>query len=148
VIGEFLYRLNPRDAQFPQLVHGVANVLDQGNKTPCSCLIFPGSQDQILVPLSFSFFVSPGAGQTVFRVLFYARDPVTPSRTFNIAIKDYITPAAGQTSVESFDTPSDVIVPAGWQVVANADFSGIVASNQLSVDCSYLLLPRGNLTIP
>jgi hypothetical protein len=145
---DFLYQLNQRDLQFPQVVLGQQQGNDSGLKTPCTVDFFTVPEDQVGLVLHASVVPTPAAATTVVRTVIEAFNP-TATRTITHYLRDYLTPGAGVTSVDTMKgVQSMFLVPPGWRCRGKADYSAITGNNQLQCECLWLFLPRGNFSLP
>jgi hypothetical protein len=137
---EWLYRLLPGDAGSQQL--GVVwREASAGNAvdTTLGVSIYTVPNDKCLVLTNMTSRIRPGAAQTRTRTRFMADPPAGNTRY------DFLTDtqalAGGVWSSPNWQ--GEVIVPGGWRVRVETDFSSAVAQNNIEAEIHGYLIPRG-----
>jgi len=146
MIGDELYKLNPRDVAQPVLVPTWSRGNTSGAAASLAVVVYTTPLDQLFRLHAWDVIATPGAAQTVNWLQAVIRDTVS-GRDLAILHRDIRASAAGIFRMATSEV-GPILVPAGWSVVAVAEYSGAVALNDLTGRIFGYQIPRANLSLP
>jgi len=141
MIGDYLYRLTPRDEQTTpiDLIAQLTTVSVASAGPLLGRWQVPRSQ---VLDLTFlAGYAVAGAAQTVSNIFLTIQDP-NGQQVWNLG---RVNPVALDGIVAVY--PNRLIVPSGFFIQVSATFNAGVAINQLNSHIGGVLLPRGNTSL-
>lgn len=143
MIGDFLYRLTPRDEQVTPL-----DVLfETRNATAVAVSVSANIEQSALARFlalkTLVVFAEPGAGASIERLQVILQDRILGFTVSELA-HQRIAPGVALEINLSYN---DLLIPPGYNILATASFNVAAAGNSVNLSIGGILIPRGNLSL-